>query len=483
MLSLQTVGQGVPRDTPQYRPAFHFSPKRNWLNDPNGLVYADGVYHLFFQYHPDGMTWGPMHWGHATSRDLMHWEEQPIALFPDALGMIFSGSVVIDTDNTSGLGRNGKAPWVAIFTHHDPVAEKTSGDLHQYQSIAFSLDDGTSWTKYAGNPVLPNPGIKNFRDPKVFWHAATARWVMSIAAGDRIAFYASPDLKNWSQESEQAGFGLADDNVVECPDLVTLDLDGRKRWVLIFSVVTDAPNSGSGTRYIVGDFDGHCFVPEHQDVRWLDYGPDNYAGVTFHNTGEQVLLMGWMSNWAYAQAVPTFPWRSAMTLPRELGLVNVDGKAMVSQSVLPVFDGQPSLDGDWSSDLSAALCQAGGALKLNLKAENQPSFELTLSNEIGDRLAVGFDAAEQHYYIDRRHAGQSSFSPEFPIHATAPRVSVGQGTDIQIYFDNGSVELFADDGITAMTSLYFPRAAYNSARLEVSEQAQNGRLTLSKINR
>jgi fructan beta-fructosidase len=472
----------MPDATPQYRPAYHFSPQRNWMNDPNGLVFAGGVYHLFFQHHPDGLTWGPMHWGHATSRDLLHWEEQPIALYPDALGMIFSGSIVIDTDNTSGLGRNGKAPWVAIFTHHDPVAEKTGGNVHQYQSIAFSVNDGASWTKYGGNPVLPNPGIKNFRDPKVFWHSGTGRWVMSLAAGESILFYSSPDLKNWALESDLGGFEIADGNVLECPDLVALDLEGRKRWVLIVSVVTDAPNKGSGTRYIVGDFDGHRFVPEHQDIRWLDYGPDNYAGVTFHNTGDHVLLIGWMSNWAYAQAVPTAPWRSAMTLPRELGLVTVDGKAVLSQSVPPVFDGQTSLDGDWHSDLSAAWCNADGALNLSLSAENQPSFEMILSNDIGDRLTIGFDAAEQHYYIDRLYAGQSSFSPEFPIRATASRIGVGHGTDIKLYFDNGSVELFADDGTTSMTSLFFPRAAYDSARLEVSEPAQNGRLTVSKIN-
>jgi fructan beta-fructosidase len=481
MLSLNTSEQIMPDDSPQYRPRFHFSPQRNWMNDPNGLVFADGVYHLFFQYHPDGLKWGPMHWGHATSRDLLHWEEQPIALFPDALGMIFSGSIVIDTHNTAGLGRDGKAPWVAIFTHHDPVAEKTVGNAHQYQSIAFSLDDGVSWTKYTGNPVLPNPGIKNFRDPKVFWHAETKRWVMSLAAGERIMFYSSPDLKNWALESELGGFEIAEGNVLECPDLVALDFDGRKRWVLIVSVVTDAPNGGSGTRYIVGDFDGHRFVPEHQDVRWLDYGPDNYAGVTFHNTGDQVLLLGWMSNWAYAQTVPTAPWRSAMTLPRELSLLSVDGQALLSQSVPLIFDGQALPDGDWMSDLSATWRQANGALKLHLKAENQPSFELTLGNDIGDRLIIGFDAAEQNYYIDRRHAGQSSFSPEFPIRATAPRISVGHGTDIQLYFDKGSVELFADNGTSTMTSLFFPPAGYKSAILQSLVEPLNGRLTLARL--
>ena len=451
------------------------------MNDPNGLVFADGVYHLFFQHHPDGITWGPMHWGHATSRDLLHWEEQPIALYPDELGMIFSGSIVIDLDNTSGLARDDRAPWVAIFTHHDPVSEKTGGNVHQYQSIAFSLDDGVDWTKYADNPVLPNPGIKNFRDPKVFWHTETEHWVMCLAAGERILFYSSPDLKTWALESELGSFEIAQGNVLECPDLVPLDLDGRKRWVLIVSVVTDAPNKGSGTRYIVGDFDGRYFVPEHQDVRWLDYGPDNYAGVTFHNTGDQVLLIGWMSNWAYAQSVPTAPWRSSMTLSRELSLVSVDGKAMLSQVVPVVFDGNTLLDGDWALDLSAAWCQANGVLKLHFSAENQPSFALTLSNDSGDRLNIGYNATEQRYYIDRRDAGQNTFSPDFPIRATAPRIVASHGTDISLYFDNGSVELFADGGITTMTSLIFPRADYTSAFLQSLYEPVNGRLTLARL--
>lgn len=451
------------------------------MNDPNGLVYADGVYHLFFQYHPDSAVWGPMHWGHATSHDLVHWEEQPMALYPDALGMIFSGSIVIDRDNTTGFGRGGKAPWVAIFTHHDPVAEKAGGDVHQYQSIAFSLDDGTSWTKYADNPVLPNPGIKNFRDPKVFWHAETLRWVMSLAGGDRIFFYSSPDLKTWTLESELDGFDLVGDNVLECPDLVSLDVDGRKRWVLIVSLVKDAPNTGSGTRYIVGDFDGIRFVPEHEDSRWLDYGPDNYAGVTFHNTGERVLLIGWMSNWAYAQAVPTAPWRSAMTLPRKLSLVSVDGKTMLSQKVPIVFDGQTSLYGNWPSDLSAVWCQADGVLELSLCADNQPSFELTLSNEIGDRLNIGFNATERLYYIDRRDAGHCAFSTDFPIRALAPHIGASNGTDIKLYFDRSSVELFADNGTTAMTSLFFPRTNYTTAILQSLGKPVHGRLTLARL--
>lgn len=298
-----------------------------------------------------------------------------------------------------------------------------------------------------------------------------------------MQFYASIDLKTWTLKSELDGFDLAEGNVVECPDLVALELEGRKRWVLIVSLVKGAPNAGSGTRYIVGDFDGHHFVPEHQDVRWLDYGPDNYAGVTFHNTGEKVLLIGWMSNWSYAQAVPTAPWRSAMTLPRELVLVSVDGKAVLAQNAPPVFCGPALMDSDWNAALSAAWCQSKGILQLNLGAENQPSFELTFSNDNGERLLIGFDAAEQHYFIDRRDSGPNTFSSDFSMRATAPKIDAGQGTDITLYFDTCSVELFAGNGTTVMTSLFFSSAAYDCVRLETSEPAKNGRLTVFKFNR
>ena len=426
------------------------------MNDPNGLVFADGVYHLFFQYYPDGLTWGPMHWGHATSCDLLHWDEQPIALFPDELGMIFSGSIVIDTHNTSGLGQDGKAPWVAIFTHHDPLKEKEGGNVHQYQSIAYSLDDGASWTKYEGNPVLPNPGIKDFRDPKVFWHVETERWIMSLAAGDRILFYASPDLKSWSLQSALDSFEIVEGNVLECPDLVTLDFEGRKRWVLIVSVVTGAPNGGSGTRYLVGDFDGHRFVPEHQDIRWLDHGPDNYAAVTFHNTGDQVLLIGWMSNWTYAQMVPTAPWRSAMTLPRELSLVRCNGRTLLRQSVATDV-------GCDAVELDEGLDLASGPVRMKIGNADRQSFSLSITNMLGDELLVGFDAIAQQYFIDRRAAGICDFSPQFPIRATAP--SQGNGGTMELFIDRSSIELFADDGLTVMTGLVFPRSPYTKAVL------------------
>lgn len=310
--------------TEAHRPAFHFSPRLNWMNDPNGMYYHEGVYHLFFQHYPEGTKWGPMHWGHATSPDMINWKEEPIALYPDSLGYIFSGSAVVDIHNTSGFGKEGKIPVVAIYTNHDIAGERNKRTDYQTQSIAYSLDNGKSWTRYAGNPVVKNPGIVDFRDPKVMWYEPRKKWIMTLATKDRITFYSSPDLKEWSKESEFGETLGAHGGVWECPDLFRFDYRGKEVWALLVSINPGAPNGGSGTQYFLGDFDGQKFVPADTMTRWLDSGTDNYAGVTFSNTGNRTILMGWMSNWQYAQDVPTEKFRSAMTLPRELGLKAVN---------------------------------------------------------------------------------------------------------------------------------------------------------------
>ncbi len=288
------------------------------MNDPNGMVYSKGVYHLFFQYYPDSTVWGPMHWGHATSTDLMHWDEKQIALYPDNLGYIFSGSAVIDSNNTSGLGENGNSPIIAIFTSHDTTGEKAGTIDFQTQSVAYSLDQGVSWQKYKGNPVLRNPGIRDFRDPKISWYAPQQKWIMTLATQDRITFYSSKNLIDWTRESEFGKENGAHGGVWECPDLFHLDYNGKKVWVLLVSINPGGPNGGSATQYFIGDFDGSIFKVSHTNTRWIDYGPDNYAGVTWANTGDRKIFLGWMSNWLYADKVPTIKWRSAMTLPRDL---------------------------------------------------------------------------------------------------------------------------------------------------------------------
>lgn len=466
----------VAADTPQFRPALHFTPRANWMNDPNGLVFHRGVYHLFFQYHPDSAVWGPMHWGHATSTDLLRWQEQPVALKPDPLGMIFSGSAVVDHGNRAGFGPPGSQPLVAMFTHHDMAAEKAGRIERQHQSLAYSLDGGATWAKHAGNPVIPNPGRQDFRDPKLRWLPEHQRWIASLACGDRICFYSSADLKSWLLESEfGAGVG-AHGGVWECPDLLPLTgPDGRKRWVLLVSLTPGGPNGGSATQYFIGQFDGHRFTPDDTRVRWLDFGPDNYAGVTWSGVDDRTLFIGWMSNWQYATAVPTAPWRSAMTLPRELVLRQEDGRTWLASTPARELQAlrQPAT---WQRsevvlvpgqllDLSDALAGTQGRLVLNLSAAELRSFTLTLSNDAGDALHLGFAADAGQWWIDRRGAGDVVFHPAFAGRHTAPRLSAAAGTDLQLWLDTGSVELFADGGLSVMTSLFFARQPWRQATL------------------
>lgn len=458
----------TPADTPQYRPAFHFTPRANWMNDPNGMVFVDGEYHLFFQYYPDDTVWGPMHWGHAKSRDLLHWEELPIALRPDEKGWIFSGSIVVDTANTSGFGRDGIVPWVAIFTHHDGAGEKAGRQDIESQSLAYSLDGGTTWTKYAGNPVLPSPGTRDFRDPKVFWHAANERWVMSLATKDRITFFSSANLKEWRKESEFGATLGAHGGVWECPDLFPVQFEGKTYWVLLVSLNPGGPNGGSATQYFVGDFDGRTFTPVNADAHWLDYGPDNYAGVTFGNLNGRALFMGWLGNWNYAMKVPTHPWRSAMTLPRDLVLQRVGKELRLASRPAREVVG---LGGE-SKPLPVApgplvefAQQTGNRFQFTLKLKQLAGFRIALGSDAGDQLEIGYDAKQKEYFIDRRRAGESSFAPGFAGRFTAPRVGTAPTGDITLVVDATSVELFADGGLTAMTALSFPRAPYSELRL------------------
>lgn len=478
-----------PSPTPQYRPGHHFTPEQSWMNDPNGLLFHQGTWHLFFQHYPHGMTWGPMHWGHATSQDLMTWQELPVALAPDELGMIFSGSAVIDAHNSSGLGAPGQTPWVAIFTHHDAEAEKSGRKDYQHQSLAYSLDEGQTWQKYAGNPVLANPGLKDLRDPKVFWHVATNRWVMSLAAGDHIAFYTSPDLKVWVKQSEFGQSQGAHGGVWECPDLLALDLDGQQRWVLIVSLMPGGPNGGSGTQYFVGDFDGQRFTPMDTLTRWLDHGPDNYAGVTWHNTAPRTVLIGWMSNWTYAKDLPTSPWRSAMTLPRELSLQRVGQQLHLSvrpaREVLEHRHSTPSVCTSLTHRTLTplpALRQADGRFAIELTAPHLKDFTLTLSNDLGEVLKMGYDNATGSYWIDRTQAGLNDFNTQFAGRHSAPRISEAQAAQISLYFDRTSVELFADHGLTCMTSLHFPRQPWTHIQVSSHPSMAAGTLQIDHIH-
>jgi fructan beta-fructosidase len=463
-----------------YRPNFHFTPKQGWMNDPNGMVYLNGQYHLFFQHYPDGTIWGPMHWGHAISSDLVQWKEQPIALYPDSIGMIFSGSAVLDKNNTSGLGREGLSPLVAIFTQHFMPGEKAGRTDFQNQSIAYSLDEGKTWTKYAGNPVLKTPNIKDFRDPKVIWHTPTQKWIMSLAVADHVEFYSSPNLINWTKESEIGKNLFAHGGVWECPDLVHFNLNGKTIWVLLVSMNPGGPNGGSATQYIVGDFDGHVFKPYSTDIKWMDYGPDNYAGVTFSNVGDRNILIGWMSNWNYANVVPTEKWRSAMTVPRELSLIEQNNSNSNVNSKRFLLVSRPV------KELTNAFTEISSKEnvipnRIDIKDLKAIDFEIVLSNTYNEKLIVGYHADKKQFYIDRTKAGVSNFNDGFASVAVAPRLSNATNMDMSILLDKTSIELFADGGRTVMTALFFPTAPYTKWEIVAKEKLPSSSIKLYSI--
>jgi fructan beta-fructosidase len=450
-----------------YRPSFHFTPKQGWMNDPNGMIFLNGQYHLFFQHYPDSTVWGPMHWGHATSSDLVQWKEQPIALYPDSIGMIFSGSAVLDNNNTSGLGRGGIAPLVAIYTQHYMPGEKAGRTDFQNQSIAYSLDEGKTWTKYAGNPVLKTPNIKDFRDPKVIWHAPTQKWIMSLAVADHVEFYSAPNLINWTKESELGKNAFAHGGVWECPDLLHFNINGKTIWVLLVSMNPGGPNGGSATQYMVGDFDGHTFKPYSNDIKWMDYGPDNYAGVSFSNVEDRNILIGWMSNWNYANVVPTEKWRSAMTVPRELSLIEQNNKNANSNDFLLVSSPVKEMKKAFSEIMSKENVIPN---RIDLKEMKAVDFEIILSNTFNEKLVVGYHADKKQFYIDRTKAGVSNFNDGFAAVAVAPRLSFATNMDLSILLDKTSIELFADGGRTVMTTLFFPVHPYTKWEIKSKEK-------------
>ena len=473
----QLMGQNSNMKEP-YRLQVHFSPKEKWMNDPNGMVFYKGTYHLFFQYYPNGTVWGPMHWGHATSKDLIHWQQQPIALYPDSLGYIFSGSVVADVNNTSGFGTKNNPPLIAIFTHHDPVGEKAGRNNFQNQSIAYSIDEGKTWIKYAQNPVLKNPGIVDFRDPKVMWYEAQKKWIMTLATKNRITFYSSRDLKSWTKESEFGASAGAHGGVWECPDLFTLDDRGQKVWVLIVNLNPGGPNKGSATQYFLGDFNGNKFTPYSTDIKWIDYGPDEYAGITWSNTGNRKIFLGWMSNWMYANVVPTETWRNAMTIPRELKLKHA-GKDLLIASV-PVVELSKiysksivvsNLKVADSYDIAGKAGKTKFPCRINLSLEEIKDFSLVVSNDMGEEIRIGFDKKQNYYFIDRTKSGKTDFQKEFAARHVAPRFTDNTKMNISLVIDVSSVELFADDGLTVMTEIFFPNHPYNQLHIQSPENA------------
>lgn len=458
----------------QYRPQIHFSPKAHWMNDPNGMVYYNGVYNLFFQYYPDSTVWGPMHWGHAVSKDLIHWQQKPIALYPDSIGYIYSGSAVVDKNNTSGLGKYGQAPLVAVFTSHNPVREKAHRNDYENQSLAFSLDDGRTWKKYDHNPVLKNPGITDFRDPKVMWYEPSKKWIMTLATKNKVTFYSSPDLKKWKKESDFGATAGAHGGVWECPDLFPLEYNGKKIWVLIVSINPGGPNIGSATQYFLGDFNGKNFIPYSTDTKWIDYGPDDYAGVTWSNTDSRKIFLGWMSNWLYAAVVPTIKWRSAMTIPRELKIKSL-GKGLFVASMpveeLNKIKATQILAEDVlvknNFEFAPVIKHLEFPCRIDLTIDSVKDFSIVLSNDIREHLEIGFDKKNNQFYINRSKSGKTGFQKDFAEIHTAPRFINDQKLNISLIFDESSIELFADDGLTVMTELFFPDKPFDNIDIKV----------------
>ena len=385
-----------------FRPVYHHTPQYGWMNDPNGMFYQDGTWHLYYQWNPYGSQWENMTWGHSTSRDLIHWEAQPTAIEADWLGSIFSGSCVVKGDEV--------------------VAMYTSAGHHQTQSLAFSKDGGRTFQKYAGNPVLTTSDVADFRDPRPFWNEDIKAWNLILAAGQEMRIYSSKDLKEWKYESS---FGKEYGNhggVWECPDLFEIRNEklGMRNWVLICNINPGGPFGGSATQYFVGQFDGHKFTCESMPkvTKWLDYGKDHYATVSFYNAPDNLrTVLAWMSNWQYANQVPTKQFRSANSIPRDLGLVDVKSQA-----------------------------------------------EIVLSNDKGERVVMKYDAPQQTFTMDRQKSGIVDFSEAFPCTTVAPTHGVIK--QLRIFIDRCSIEAFDADGKMAMTNLVFPSEPYNSIKVK-----------------
>ena len=474
----------------QYRPQFHFTPPQQWMNDPNGLVYDHGEYHLFYQYHPYSNKWGPMHWGHAVSKDMVNWDNLPIALFPDRHGTIFSGSAVVDAANTSGFGTKAKPPMVAMFTYQDHLSENLGHTGFQSQGLAYSLDQGRNWVKYHGNPVLTSPAVRDFRDPKVFWHALSRRWIVALAVADHIAFYSSTDLKHWVHESDFGQQWGSHGGVWECPDLIAMNIDGSAngKYVLLVSIGKGGPNGGSATQYFIGSFDGHRFTLDaDMDARlkasslWLDYGTDNYAGSTWSGGPLQdgrVNFIGWMSNWDYATSVPTERWRSAMTLPRELKLTRT-ARGLELHSV-PLME-LAALRKDTKPLAAQTIAQSlnltqlagtrSGLLEINLDLETlgADAVSLKFGNSRDEHVLFRLNKTGRRYEVDRTASGSVDFNTVFAGVQTAPLRGSGEHVTLKIFIDQSSIEIFVNEGETVFTTLAFPAVPYDTVTLAADQ--------------
>ena len=443
----------------KFRPTYHFSPLYGWMNDPNGMVYKDGEYHLFYQHNPYGSKWGNMHWGHAISKDLINWEHRPDAITPDALGTIFSGSAVVDTDNTAGFGAGAI---VAIYTQNSD---------RQVQSIAYSTDNGRSFTKYENNPVLTSDA-RDFRDPKVFWHKETQRWIMLLAVGQEMQIFSSSNLKDWAFESSFGEGQGAHGGVWECPDLFELPVDGtnEKKWVLLCNLNPGGPFGGSATQYFVGTFNGKEFVNESpSQTKWMDWGKDHYATVTWSDAPDnRRIAIAWMSNWQYANDVPTSQYRSPNSVPRDLSLFTVDGETYLQSAPSPELlalrdvSKKRSFKVNGTRTIKEMIPGNGGAYEIELTIENQHAdvIGFRLYNDKGEEVDMQYDMKEKKFSMDRRKSGEVSFNENFPMLTWTAIESGKDELKLRLFVDKSSVEAFGDGGRFVMTNQVFPSEPY-----------------------
>ena len=492
-----------------YRPVYHHTPLYGWMNDPNGMVYKDGEYHLYYQYNPYGSKWGNMHWGHSVSRDLIHWQHLDPAIARDTLGHIFSGSTVVDKDNTAGYGKDAL---IALYT-------SASDKYGQIQCMAYSTDNGRTYTKYEHNPILtPFDGLKDFRDPKVFWYEPDKKWIMIVSADKNMRFYSSTDLKEWTYLSQFGeGYG-AQPNQFECPDFVQLPVDGSKdnmKWVMIVNINPGCMFGGSATEYFVGTFDGKAFKcdTKPQVTKWLDYGKDHYAAVCISNTGDRTIALPWMSNWQYANITPIKQYRGANGLPRELTLYTKDGQTYVAANVVPeakalrkdsrAVEGF-SLNGEHRIDNLTDGTDCAVELEMDITPGSAQTVGFDLLNEKGEKVKIYLDMKAGRLVMDRTESGITqldgpnkgnydvhvketddhrkslsvNYQNDFALGTWAPlALCNGKTYHLDIFVDKCSVEIFVDGGRIAMTNLVFPTRPYDGLRF----YSEGGQATVNNL--
>ncbi|KAA6331524.1 beta-fructofuranosidase [termite gut metagenome] len=488
----------------KYRPQVHFSTSKNWMDGPSGMVYLNGAYHLFYRYNSEGVDRNPKHWGHAVSADLIHWDNLPVALSPEIHGTIGYGSVVTDVKNTSGFGStNNNTPLVAIYTYTDYDSKQNDGsNVQQLQGLAYSVDNGITWITYSDNLIIPNPGINDFHDPKVFWYEPAEHWIMVIASEGRVRFYTSLDLKEWDYASS-FGFDLdSEDNVWERPDLFELPVTNGSgtKWILTVNVGLSSHKEWL-TGFFVGDFNGKTFSSLQTSPYGIDYGKDNYGGSTFNNLpdGRRVLI-GWMNNWEYADITPASPWRGSFTIPRNLHLEQMPDYYMLASQ--PVNE-KNLLHGKHTAIRDLEIVQdiysigieditphihfplLPSEITIRFKTGNQfqvgfaEKFGIKLSNKRGEYILAGYDTFHQKFYIDRTHSTSLVLPEKFVgIHIQQYQIDESGILEMQIILDAASIELFALDGKVVITDAFYPSVDFD----KIAIYAENGRIQVEEVS-